>query len=95
MLSPRQTLALPTPSSISGITQAISNIAWALATLELHPPPEFKSSMLAACSAAKLEQFNPQGLCNLIWGLAHIQPDLPAWWCDAFAQVGGLARMTI
>ena len=27
-----------------------------------------------------------QGICNLLWGLAHLQPDLPGWWLHGLAE---------
>ena len=70
--------------------QALSNIVWALATLDLHPGPELKAAVLSATGPDVLtEQFSPQGICNLLWGLGHLHPDLPGRW------ISGLAAATL
>jgi hypothetical protein len=42
--------------------QALSNIVWAVATLELHPGPDFKAAMLSATSGTETlsGRFSPQ-----------------------------------
>ncbi|GAX74050.1 hypothetical protein CEUSTIGMA_g1500.t1 [Chlamydomonas eustigma] len=67
--------------------QAISNILWAAAALDLRPDMAFKMAILAVTSPATLSgRFSPQGVCNLLWGLSQIYPNLPGWWMSAFAE---------
>merc|ERR1719215_1294707 len=55
--------------------QGLSNVAWALATLELTGTPRAARFVLAAAhaSAAEMNKFPPQAIANLCWALRHLK----------------------
>lgn len=63
----------------------LSNTIWAVASLHLKPPQEWMDAFLEA-TQPRLGQFNSQGLSNVVWALARINPrqHLPHAWLTAF-----------
>lgn len=64
-------------------TQHLSNIAWALATLQCGAGAAWWQHYLAAVQA-RLPQLNTQALSNIIWALATLDERPPGQWLDRF-----------
>ncbi|CAE8646027.1 unnamed protein product [Polarella glacialis] len=73
--------------------QSVSNLAWALATMDLSGPSEeltvARDFLCSACeeSATKLGEYSPQAVANLLWAAVRIE--LPA----ASAGMGPQSRL--
>eukprot|EP00401_Gymnodinium_catenatum_P026526 CAMPEP_0117460292 /NCGR_PEP_ID=MMETSP0784-20121206/1927_1 /TAXON_ID=39447 /ORGANISM="" /LENGTH=832 /DNA_ID=CAMNT_0005253949 /DNA_START=8 /DNA_END=2507 /DNA_ORIENTATION=- len=61
--------------------QSVSNIAWALATLDLvsgnvpeHAPARDFLRVAAAAAATQLSAYSPQAVANLLWAVVRLEP---------------------
>ena len=67
----------PLPRSMSRASpQSLANTLWSLATLNIHPSPEWLRSYLDLCLGL-LDRFGPQDLTQLAWALAKLGHPLP------------------
>ncbi len=69
------------------LLQAVANICWSLARLDLFPPAHVTST-LADGAAAQCGAFSDQGLANVLWGLAKLRANLRQPWWNTVLKVG-------